>query len=324
MKLYQTARKKRSSFRAVPIPFVLILLCLHLISSPMQAQVLRGKTGTIDAAPFELKYIQEGMGKAALVIGSSHYYYRAFSAELRKHLQLVFLDHRGFAPSPGPVDTTAFALNKIIEDMERTRQELDMGKIVVIGHSGHSYMALEYAKKYPEHVSHVVMIGIAPDLSAASWQAIEQVWEESVDSDRKRILAENIAQLPDEQLAKMTPSEAFIRSYVRDGPRAWFDPTFDSTPLWEDVEVNVPMFDYMWGRVFRDIDISKGLEDLKVPVFLALGRYDYLVGPPSTWNPFRAQFHDLTIRVFEQSGHTPPYEQAALFDRELLKWLDRN
>ena len=105
-----------------------------------------------------------------IVIGSSAYYPRVFSQGLRKHLRLVFLDHRGFAPPPGNVDTSAFALDKLVEDVGNLR-ELGLGRIAVMGHSGHAYIALEYAKKYPANVSHVIMIGIAPDLSAASWLA---------------------------------------------------------------------------------------------------------------------------------------------------------
>lgn len=55
---------------------------------------------------------------------------------------------------------------------------------------------------------------------------------------------------------------------------------------------------------------------------IVIGSYDYLVAPASTWNPIRSKFHDLTIRVFEKSGHTPQYEQAVLFDKELLEWLE--
>ena len=57
-----------------------------------------------------------------------------------------------------------------------------------------------------------------------------------------------------------------------------------------------------------------------VPVFLGLGRYDYLVAPPRSWNS-RQNFRNLTISVFEKSGHTPQFEEAKLFDQELLQWL---
>jgi proline iminopeptidase len=52
-----------------------------------------------------------------------------------------------------------------------------------------------------------------------------------------------------------------------------------------------------------------------------LGRYDFLLAPPSAWDPVKDKFRDLTIRIFEQSGHTPQYEEAALFDTVLLEWL---
>ncbi|XDD51887.1 hypothetical protein AB3N59_02880 [Leptospira sp. WS92.C1] len=37
--------------------------------------------------------------------------------------------------------------------------------MILIGHSRHGYMALEYAKKYSENVSHLILMCITPDLS---------------------------------------------------------------------------------------------------------------------------------------------------------------
>jgi len=37
--------------------------------------------------------------------------------------------------------------------------------------------------------------------------------------------------------------------------------------------------DYLWGEVFRDIDITKGLETFDKPVFLGLGQFYFLVAP---------------------------------------------
>ena len=108
---------------------------------------------------------------------------------LRKHLRLVFLDNRGYAPSPGPMDAAAFAPDKQLEDIERARLELGLGRIAVIGHSIHSLMALEYAKTYPENVSHVVMIG-PPVFNAASDQAMDQYWQEFASPARKAAIEE--------------------------------------------------------------------------------------------------------------------------------------
>lgn len=295
----------------------------HRTPEPSAARQLTVDTGSVMSGSFRLRYVIEGTGTPALVVGSALYYSRAFSANLRKHLRLVFVDHRGFAASPGPRDTTAFALDTLIDDMERVRKALNLGQIAVVGHSGHAYMALEYAKKYPANVSHVVMIGIAPDLSAASTAAIEENWQATASAERKTVMEENMRRLPDEKIAGLpvSPGQRFIQTYIRNGPKAWYDPRFDSTPLWAGVEINMDMFNHVWGQIFRDIDVTRGLRTFDRPVFLALGRYDFLVAPPSKWDPLRPLFKDLTIRIFEHSGHTPQYEEASLFDEELLRWM---
>jgi proline iminopeptidase len=278
-------------------------------------------SGTIAVDEFNLRYKIEGEGEPALVIGDTKYSPQTYSKTLRKHLKLVFLAHRVFVPTPGKLDTTSFCLEKILKDMEAARQQLNLGKIIVIGHSGNSYLALEYAKQYPENVSHVVMIGIAPNLGPENAQLVERTWEESVDPVRKKVMQENLQKLPDDKIAQLSGDQVFIQSYIRNGPHIWYDPHFDSTPLWEGVEINMDIFNYVWGKVFRDIDITKNLDKISAPVFLALGRYDNIVAPSYTWDPIRHKFQDLTVRIFEKSGHTPQLEQPDIFDEELLKWL---
>jgi proline iminopeptidase len=90
--------------------------------------------------------------------------------------------------------------------------------------------------------------------------------------------------------------------------------------LWEGLTTNMQMFDYVWCCVFRDIDITKGLENFDKPVFLVLGRYDYLTGPPELWNNIKPHFRNLTETIFEQSAHCPQYEQPEEFNEALLKW----
>jgi len=231
------------------------------------------------------------------------------------------MDHRGFAPSPGPVDRSQFELDKLVDDVEALRQELGLGPVVVIGHSGHAYMALEYGKKYPDNTSHVVMIGIAPDLSQASAALAEKNYRALADADRLAAERENQLALPDEELAKLPPDQAFVRSYIRNAARVWYGPRFDCTPLWQDITINMEMFGYVWGKVFAEIDVTNGLEQFDRPVFLALGRYDFIVAPPSSWDPLKSKFKNLTTRVYERSGHTPQFEEPELFDGHLLNWM---
>lgn len=271
------------------------------------------------AQGFDLQYSVEGDGPTAIVVGSALYYARTFSQELRKSLKLVFMDHRGFAPGNNCEDLSQYGLDVLVDDIEGLRKHLGLGQVIIVGHSGHAFMALEYAKKYPENVSHVVMINVAPDYSHESHAAGERYLQESVSPERKAYLGEQMGKLPQEM--ERAPEKAFITYCLLTGAKSWYDYTFDAAPLWDGIETNMSMFNHVWGEIFRDIDISVGLDTLDKPVFLALGRYDFLVPPAYLWEPLRDHFHDLTVRVFEKSSHAPHYEEPQAFDRELLGWL---
>ena len=280
--------------------------------------------GIIEQDNFALHYIDEGKGIPALVIGSALYYSRTFSQNLRNHLRLIFVDWRGFAQIFGDVQAHDFDMNLVVDDIEQVRKKLGLDKVMIIGHSAHAIMALEYAKKYQAQVSHVVMIGMAPNLGLANYLATEQYWNDSVWPERKAEFEKAKLTMPDEKLAQLSPSERFVKWYViRQGPRIWYDYNFDASPLWEGVIPNMVGFDHIYGVILRDIDITKGLDALDKPVLLALGRYDFAIAPISSWDPIRTQFKDLTVKVFEKSSHSPYYEQPELFDEELLRWIGR-
>lgn len=277
------------------------------------------ESGTLNRDGFELRFTIEGRGLTVLVIGSSIYYSRTFSAPLRQHLRFIFADHRGFGTATRSYADSDFTLDKLVEDVEALRNHLNLGRVVVLGHSGHAYIALEYAKRYPQHVSNVVLLAASPDSRQTTFDAADRYFEESVAPERKAGYAAQIGQLAAD--IEADPSRRFIHYSLRSGPRIWFDYNYDASWLWQDVTVIPEMFDYVWGNVFRKLDIQVRLADLKLPVFVGLGRYDYW-NPPYLWDLVRTQFHDLRIRVFEQSGHTPQLEEPALFDLELLAWLE--
>lgn len=277
-------------------------------------------SGIIQTNKFKFSYVIEGSGPNALVIGSSIYYPGTFSQNLRKHLRLIFIDHRGFAKKIAILESKDNELDFVLDDIEHIRHKLKLDKVIIIGHSGHGYMALEYAKKYPQAVSHVVLIAMSPDSSAESFAVADRYFQESVCPERKALLAINMATLQTE--IEKNPSKAFITRALKFGPMTWYNEKFDATSLWENVEVNPEIMDYLWGKVFREIDIVANLNNVNVPIFLALGRYDYW-NPPYLWEAVRSHFKNLTIRVFEKSGHTPQLEEAKLFDAELLQWLSQ-
>ncbi len=282
------------------------------------------KKGSIDREGFKLEYTIEGTGRSALVIGDILFHSRIFSQNLRKHLRLICTDIRVFAHSPKHLnDLDSWTVDTILADIEALRAELKLDSMIVIGPSGNGFLALEYAKRYPQYVTEVVMIAISPDLGPENQLAARQYWEQNAPAERKAALQHNLEEWPDARIQKLPPEDRFIKDYVRKTPLIWYDFHFDPSSLWEGVYFNQEVFDHIWGKLFRDIDLSKNLDAFDKPVFLALGRYDFLVAPLSSWDSLRSKFKDLTICIFERSGHTPEYEEAASFDAKLLAWLNQ-
>lgn len=295
--------------------FILSYFCIQKVWS------MEPKIGFVNSGKFKLGYRIEGEGVPALVLGSATYYSRIFSQNLRNHLKLYFIDNRAWVESPGDVDLSEYTLEVIMEDIELMRKSLGIEKAVMIGHSGHVFMALEYAKKYPQHVSHLVLIGAGPNFSDKSTQECEQYWADSLWPERKAALERNFKQITDEHLNSLPADQRWIKNYIRLAPRIWYDYNFNAEFLWKDVAMNMPAFSYIWTNIFKNIDITMGIERVSMPVYLALGRYDFIVAPPASWNPIRPLFKDISLHVYEQSGHTPQYEQPELFDNQLLIWL---
>jgi proline iminopeptidase len=94
--------------------------------------------------------------------GGDHTGFKSSMEPLTDRLQLVYFDHRGQGRSArGPRDT--YTLENNVEDMEALRQYLGLEKIVVIGQSYGGMVALTYAARYPQNLSHLIAVVTAPN-----------------------------------------------------------------------------------------------------------------------------------------------------------------
>lgn len=303
---------------------VLVTLACGIEQPAVEVEVQAPTSGTVSVPGAELAYVVEGEGVPTLVVGSSVYYPRTFSQELRQNLKLVFVDLRHFAPSDGSLPDEEFTLDRYAADIDAVREHLGFETVIVMGHSMHGMFALEYARRYPERVSNVVMIGSPPAGLMATGEASAAFFEADASDERKQVLQQNIAAFGAEEYAKLaafSSGDDVINQYVVNGPLYWYDATYDAAPLWQDMYVNMESFFLVMGQIGL-YDLAQGPGEIRVPVFSALGRYDYVV-PYTMWDGAEEKLADLTIHLFENSGHTPQLEEPEEFDRVLLEWLNK-
>lgn len=263
---------------------------------------------------FCLKASIDGNGPVAIVIGGHKYYPLTFSENLKSKLQLVCADTRGFVPASENHTESDFTIDKLVQDIEAMRVSLGADRIILLGHSIHAFMAMEYARAFPDRVSHLVLIASSPITGPEIYKKADRYFEESVCSERKAALQITM------QRFNESGDQSFVARLLSFGPRIWYDENFDASKLWEGVEINSVGAGIIWGSMFADYDLSSALKAIKCPIFLALGRYDYF-NPPHLWEKYREHASDITIRIFEKSGHTPQLEESNNFDEELIRWL---
>lgn len=251
-------------------------------------------------------------------------YERTFTPALQDVMQLIFVELRGNRTATGDIDALTF--DAMVDDLDGVRRALGLGRVAVLGHSAHAFLALAYAARYPEQTSHVLAIAGAPGMTAGVFARTTAYWDLIASPERKRILAENRAKLTEEALAQLTPSERVIMPYAANGPLFFADPTYDCTPLWEGHEqISEGVFGRFWGPQgqFAAFDPEATLPNVVAPTFIAQGVFDF-AAPPYAWAGELEKLPNATYQAFEHSGHYPQLDEQKLFGGAVASWLERN
>jgi proline iminopeptidase len=112
-----------------------------------------GKTGKIP-----IIFLHGGPGQG------SQLFQAVGGPELEKTERVVYLDQRGGGRSDRPKHPSNYSIPIMVEDIEQLRRHLGTPKIVLLGHSFGTNLALEYAARYPQHTAGLVLAAAATDL----------------------------------------------------------------------------------------------------------------------------------------------------------------
>lgn len=271
---------------------------------------------------FTLNYSMEGQGElAVLVVGSSIFYPRTFSRRLKESFRFVFADLPHFVEIEPGFDLASIGFDIYAECIERIRIAAGLERVVIMGHSHHGNIAVEYARRFPQHVSHVVLIGTPPVNIAQTIECAKQYWHDNAPTIRKTLLAKRRALRDERDLPSQNPREAYITQYVTDAPLYWHDPEYDAAWLWSGMRFRMDAV-HAFRSLYEKYEMQLGPGEFTAPVLAIMGRDDYAV-PHTLWSRRRIP-SSVDIRILDRSGHTPQLEQPEEFDRILLAWLSQN
>jgi len=296
---------------------VVLLACGVDETPPVQESgdggVFADGEGTVSVDGAELTYSIRGCGPTCLVLSAvgSEPYKRLTPPPLTDRLRLVHVDLRGSGRSTGNSSDLTFEV--LADDLEAIRGELGVDRVAVLGHSILGVLAIEYGRRRPGSVSHVIVAGTPPSVDMASLAAKSTAFfDEHASEDRKQLLHDNLAELPE--------GASMGATMHAQTPMRFYDARFNATPLFAGADNRPGLLMHIMGTLTSGWTISAESSSLHVPILIAHGRHDYTI-PYVLWDGIPKTLPDATMHVFDRSGHQPFFEEPVLFAEVLSKWM---
>jgi proline iminopeptidase len=221
------------------------------------------------------------------------------------HFTLIFYDHRCHGRSEG-AELSSLTWENLTADAEALRQALGFDKWAVLGHSFGGNVALEYALRYPQSLSHLILM----DTAADSWWGQQNAPELLRKRGYKPAAVEAARRFFNGQ---MTPNE-FTRTFLKFG-KAYYYRFNLFTVAYEMIAGPRPKL-RPECQVFGTRQLTPGwsvvdrLDEIKVPTLVLAGRHDFLF-PPEAQAILADRLPDAQLELVEFAGHLPHDERPA-------------
>jgi proline iminopeptidase len=151
--------------------------------------VLEPRESHIPAGKASLYAREIGQGQPIIVLHGGpdfdHTYLAPDLDRLADSFRLIYYDQRGRGRSANNVLPEEVTLTSDINDVEAVRTHFGLQSAALLGHSWGAVLALEYALRYPERVSHLILMNPAP-ASAKDLTVFRKTYLEKLGADMDR------------------------------------------------------------------------------------------------------------------------------------------
>ncbi|MCT2409805.1 alpha/beta hydrolase [Chryseobacterium antibioticum] len=301
---------------------IYLLLFLFLFATAVSAQKSSSEDIFETSDHVKIKYKVSGKGEACLYVpGGPGQGYPSFELmggnHLEKNMKMIYMDQRGSGQSG---TSENYHLEAMVQDIEELRQHLKLDKIFLLAHSFGGIIAVNYAKKYPQHTKGLILSNIT--LHFLNNESVK----EQIEYGNSLLLQKNKVVPEDSLSIELSKISAALRK-KRMGYKF----------LTEDIETIKQMdkIDSLHPRIidFGMAVISKPKEfpeyyadyapatkTIHVPVLIITGKKDKAVG---TQHYKTFQFPDQKV-VSIDGGHLLYYEKNRKFINSVWHFVSRH
>jgi len=264
-----------------------------------------------------ISYIDVGSGDKTIILvhglASNSGFWRYNIPELSKHYRVIAIDLPGYGKSQK--STYPYTMSFYANQVKRVVDELNLNKIIYVGHSMGGQIGIIFSLKYPDRLEKLIL---ASPAGIEEFQKGEGDWLRSVmttsgvkktpEDGVRRNLSNNFYNWSDEwewmveervRMSKAKEFDEFAYAVVRSVNGMLDEPTFDK------------------------------LEKISVPTLIVYGKYDWLIPNPYL-NPgftsdvfkFGAEaMANCKLHEIDCSGHMLQIEKPEEFNRVVLDFI---
>ena len=285
------------------------------------------KTGYIQVSDLHQLYYEcsgNPAGKSVFVLhggpgaGCSPYMRRFFNPEI---FNIILHDQRGAKRSRPFAEIKGNTTWKLVEDIEKLRNKLDLNRIILFGGSWGATLALAYAETYPENVAGIVLRGVF----LGTESEIDHFYHGGVKKHFPAIYNDFISNLPKGNNGKI-PAQLFNLIHTEDSTRRK-----KYARIWAKYEFQISSLkvekrsEEEWDRIFNNFNpiafsvlenyymkndcfleenqLLKNVDLLgSTRVIIVNGRYDAIC-PPVTAYKLHKKLQNSSLIIAEESGH---------------------
>ena len=245
--------------------------------------------------------------------GSDHSYWKPWISALTDVIMPIYIDHRGNGRSARG-EPKSYTLAQQAADLEALRLHLGLDRVMVMGISYGGMVALSYAVRYPESLSHLVAIATAPSYTwFEEGRRTMTDWVTKHGDDEARSLNAKLWEgrlESEEELSRFKTLLAPL--YHTHGSH------IDPEELRARVALNVPSYqalNYAFAHEIRTqagYDLRAELTKITAPTLILGARHDWAMHPHQQ-EFMAAQIPNATLEWFETGHDIPADDREAFF-----------
>ncbi len=227
-------------------------------------------------------------------------YLRPWMDDLAEVMQLVYVDYRGTGRSQR-MPPESYTLENTIDDLEALRLHLGLKRIAVLGHSHGGILAMPYALKYPESVSHLLLVATTP-FTGPEHEALSEANQQALAAERPE-LAPLLDELTEKSFKKPKTEEEH-RARFHQTFRLYFH-KFDPQIIHDVAERTIfstEKLRYWLEHEVHKYDVRPRLHEISAPTLIMAGRFDWRTTIKHA-EIIKDGIRGSELVIFEESGH---------------------